>query len=100
MDNHGIYLNQGLYETSMDIYHSVCYVHIGRADWKSHVFCCVFCLFEFSARANVVQGSIPAVLSLRSRSGVDIMEADDRQVTTVFTVQLSFQHQHSTNRVS
>ena len=29
-----------------------------------------------------------------------IMEADDRQVTTVFTVQSSFHHRHSSNRVS
>ena len=28
------------------------------------------------------------------------MEVDDRQMTTVFTVQLSFHHRHSTNRVS
>ena len=34
------------------------------------------------------------------RSGAGIMEADDRQVTTVFTVQPSFHHRHSTNRVS
>ena len=33
-------------------------------------------------------------------SGVGIMEADDRQVTTVFTVQPSFHHRHSTNRVT
>ena len=33
-------------------------------------------------------------------SGAGIMEADDRQVTTVFTVQPSFRHRHSTNRVS
>ena len=33
------------------------------------------------------------------RPGGGIMEADDRQVT-VFTVQPSFQHRHSTNRVS
>ena len=32
--------------------------------------------------------------------GAGIMEADDRQVTTVFVVQLSFHHRHSTNRVS
>ena len=32
--------------------------------------------------------------------GAGIMEADDRQVTTVFTVQTSFHHRHSTNRVS
>ena len=32
--------------------------------------------------------------------GTGIMEADDRQVTTVFTVQPSFHHRHSTNRVS
>ena len=28
------------------------------------------------------------------------MEVDDRQVTTVFTVQTSFHHPHSTNPVS
>ena len=33
-------------------------------------------------------------------SGAGIMEADDHQVTTVFTVQPSFHHRHSTNRVS
>ena len=32
--------------------------------------------------------------------GPGIMESDDRQVTTVFTVQPSFHHRHSTNRVS
>ena len=32
--------------------------------------------------------------------GAGIMEADDRQVTTVFIVQPSFHHRHSTNRVS
>ena len=32
--------------------------------------------------------------------GAGIMEADDRQVTTGFTVQPSFHHRHSTNRVS
>ena len=34
------------------------------------------------------------------RPGAGIMEADDRQVTTVLTVQPSFRHRHSTNRVS
>ena len=34
------------------------------------------------------------------RPGAGIMEADDRQVTTVFTVQPSFHHRHSTKRVS
>ena len=32
--------------------------------------------------------------------GAGIMEADDGQVMTVFTVLLSFHHPHSTNRVS
>ena len=37
----------------------------------------------------------------RSRKpGAGIMEADDRQVTTNFTVQPSFHHLLSTNRVS
>ena len=34
------------------------------------------------------------------RTGAGIMEADDRQVTTVFTVQPSFHQWHSTNPVS
>ena len=34
------------------------------------------------------------------RPGAGIMEADDRQVTTVFTVQPSFHHPYSTNLVS
>ena len=34
------------------------------------------------------------------RPGAGIMKADDRQVTTVFTVLPSFHHPHSTNRVS
>ena len=33
-------------------------------------------------------------------SGTGVMEADDRQVTTVFTVQPSFGHRQSTNSVS
>ena len=33
-------------------------------------------------------------------AGAGIMEADDRQMSTVFTVQPSFHHWHSTNRVS
>ena len=32
--------------------------------------------------------------------GGGIVEADDRQVTTVFTVQPPFHHRHSTNPVS
>ena len=32
--------------------------------------------------------------------GAGIMEDDDRRVTTVFTVQPSFHHRHSTNRIS
>ena len=34
------------------------------------------------------------------KPGAGIMEADDRQVTTVFTDQPSFHHRHSTNRAS
>ena len=37
---------------------------------------------------------------LLSGARASIMEANNRQVTTVFTVQLSFHHRHSTNRVS
>ena len=48
--------------------------------------------------------SVERVATLRQKlyikPGAGIMEADDRQVTTVFTVQPSFHHRHSTNRVS
>ena len=37
---------------------------------------------------------------LLARSGAGIMGADDRQVMTVFTIQPSFHHRHSTNWVS
>ena len=37
---------------------------------------------------------------LKHLGPVSCIEADDRQVTTVFTVQPSFHHRHSTNRVS
>ena len=40
------------------------------------------------------------VLDVGGRPRAGIMEADDRQVTTVFTVQPSFHHRRSTNRVS
>ena len=45
---------------------------------------------------NVVSEQIDSL----SWPGAGIMEADDRQVTTVFTVQQSVHHRHSTNRVS
>ena len=35
-----------------------------------------------------------------SNPGAGIMEADERQMTTVFTVQPSFHHRHSSNPVS
>ena len=38
--------------------------------------------------------------ALTAEAGAGIMEADDRPVTTVFTVQQSFHHRHSTNRIS
>ena len=37
--------------------------------------------------------------SVTRSAGAGIMEADDRQVTTVFTAQPSFHHRHTTNRV-
>ena len=39
-------------------------------------------------------------LQVVDASGACIMEADNRQVTIVFTVQPSFHHLHSTHRVS
>ena len=50
--------------------------------------------------AEVLPTRLQRCLHLNSSPGAGIMEADDRQVTTVFTVQLSFYHRHSTNRVS
>ena len=46
--------------------------------------------------------NLPSVSPFRHFSvpGAGIMEADDRQVTTVFTVQPRFHHRRSTNRVS
>ena len=44
---------------------------------------------------------LPLCLSmshLLSVAGTGIMEADDHQVTTVFTIQPSFHHRHSTNQ--
>ena len=41
----------------------------------------------------------PSVSHWSKRPGVGIMEADDRQVTTVFSVQPSLHHRHSTNGV-
>ena len=38
--------------------------------------------------------------TVRRSPGAGIMEADDHQVTRVFTGQPSFHHRHSTNRVS
>ena len=61
--------------------------------------------FSWRGIEKVVQFAAVAVpftwtASIAHWSGADIMEADDRQVTTVFTVQPSFHHRHSTNRVS
>ena len=39
-------------------------------------------------------------LVVHTGPGVGIMEADDHQVTTVFTIQPSFHYRHSTNQVS
>ena len=52
--------------------------------WGAHTFFLFLFLFCF----------LPETFN---RPGVGIMEADDRQVTTVFTVQPSFHHRHSTN---
>ena len=49
---------------------------------------------------NEVRTPVAGRHRYRVKPGAGIMEADDRQVTTVFTVQPSFHHRHSTNRVS
>ena len=47
-----------------------------------------------------ILSSLLRVISQSAKPGAGIMEADYRQVTTIFTVQPSFHHLHSTNRVS
>ena len=54
---------------------------------------------------NIVRFRIEVLRGLRNflnigRPGTGIMETDDRQVTTVFTVHPSLHHGHTTNRVS
>ena len=48
--------------------------------------------------AKRIQQRKQTLVWLRYTSGTVIMEADDRQVTTVFTVQPSFHHWHSTTK--
>ena len=45
-------------------------------------------------------GLFTQCVSAMNIPGAGVTEVDDRQVTTVFTVQPSFHHRHSTNRVS
>ena len=57
-----------------------------------------FCLKKFAVASG---GSKPYTVNAQfMRIGAGIMEANDRQVTTVFTAQPSFHHRHSTNQVS
>ena len=51
------------------------------------------CMYVSGMAGSRIAGSDPP-------PGAGIMEADDRQVTTVFAVQPSFHRRHSTNRVS
>ena len=61
-------------------------------------------LVDSTSKSSLWLGAADRVLLLAKHGCVDcgtgIMEADDRHVTTVFTVQPTFQHRHSTNRVS
>ena len=70
------------------------------------------CRFCFSVTARIIVWVDPSLrntgmllwltlssLRTTTTSGAGITEADDRQVTTVFTVLPSFHHRHSTNRV-
>ena len=56
-------------------------------------------LFTYAHRSRWSIGHLRP-LAIALCSGAGIMEAGDRQATTVFTVQPSFQHRHSTHRVS
>ena len=60
--------------------------------FKGKAACCYTC-----SLCRSIQLSFPRTPAW---PGVGIMEADDRQVTTVFTVQPSFHHRHSINRLS
>ena len=63
-------------------------------------------LYHVSPSCIIMSRVIPVTYKLllqwlpRQAPGAGIMEADDRQVTTVFTVQPSFHRRHSTNLVS
>ena len=49
---------------------------------------------------TAVTRTLPCCWLACQTPGAGIMVADDRQVTTVFTVQPSFHHRHSTNQIS
>ena len=71
------------------------FVWIGR--YLTYTFCC----WEVKqAQPTFLSSKRILGVSRQSSPGAGIMEADDSQVMTVFTVQPSFHHRHSTNRVS
>ena len=66
-----------------------------------YTFRFIFSLLLVNCSANKIELKLNASWALSQlTSGAGIMEADDRQVTTVFTVQPSFHHRLSTNPIS
>ena len=63
---------------------------------KSKIITIALHLMLICRRTSV---SHPSMRPVQVCSGAGITETDHRQVTTVFTVQPSFHHRHSTNRV-
>ena len=76
---------------------------MGCAEWHAAIHNCKdYCGCRTSALSSKweVNRQTEWQVQRTMQTGDDIMEADDHQVTTVFTVQPSFHHRHSTNRVS
>ena len=91
-----------------DLVQMTFHLDVDRSNWiKSNSvskFVSLSLTFNESSRTKFCRGRAGMrfqILSLGdTEPGAGIMKADDSQVTTVFTVQPSFHHRHSTNRVS
>ena len=75
-------------------HHMLTKIHIGHSAVCAHLR-----HISNDSTASAAELSDPPE-PLNGETWVGIMEADDRQVTTVFTVQPSFHHRHSTHRIS
>ena len=82
------------------------YVCVSRGWPCSYICTCCHAVIEAADQTfHLTQSQCPAHEPPSSNAdprtpGAGIMEADNRQAMTVFTVQPSFHHRHSTNRAS